>query len=158
MKIHLDFNNMAEMFLYCKTIVSSAEVQAQPKKELKDSAEAWKKQSEDWQAKYEHTLANLNRAYERIRILDPRGNTMNVSEADIGDKKVKGALNNGIDTLDMPVRPSNCLTAGDITTIGQLIQMTRGDLLRLPNLGRRSLKLIEDALFAKYNVYLKGVE
>ena len=49
-----------------------------------------------------------------------------------------------VEELELTVRTSNCLREAKIFTIGQLQQWTEDELLRLPNLGRKSLKeLIE---------------
>jgi DNA-directed RNA polymerase subunit alpha len=46
------------------------------------------------------------------------------------------------------VRSSNCLKAENIYLVGDLIQHTETELLRTPNLGRKSLTEIKDALAA----------
>jgi DNA-directed RNA polymerase alpha subunit len=51
-----------------------------------------------------------------------------------------------IDELELTVRTSNCLKEAKIHTVGQLEQWTRDELLRLPNLGRKSLKEVEEQL------------
>jgi hypothetical protein len=51
-----------------------------------------------------------------------------------------------ISTLGLTTRPANCLGQNNIATIGDLIQFTEWELLRLPNLGRKSLKEINEAL------------
>lgn len=48
--------------------------------------------------------------------------------------------------LFLPVRPHNALKAGDIHTIGDLVQRTRLDLLKMPNMGKKSINVIEEAL------------
>ncbi len=51
-----------------------------------------------------------------------------------------------VDDLGLNIRPSNCLKANNIRYIGELVQCTDLELLRTPNLGKRSLQEIEDAL------------
>ena len=54
-----------------------------------------------------------------------------------------------ITELDLTVRSNNCLIAEGIETIGDLIQWTEVGLLKTPNLGKRSLREINDALALK---------
>lgn len=58
----------------------------------------------------------------------------------------RAGLTRSIDELDLPVRASNCLKAENIRLVGDLIQFTETELLRTPNLGRRSLNDIKDVL------------
>lgn len=58
-----------------------------------------------------------------------------------------------IDELQLPVRSANCLKAENIHYIGDLIQRTEVELLKTPNLGKKSLTEIKDAL-AKHSLSL----
>jgi DNA-directed RNA polymerase subunit alpha len=51
-----------------------------------------------------------------------------------------------VDALDLTVRSLNALKAEQIEFIGDLVQRTEADLLRTPNLGKKSLVEIKDAL------------
>lgn len=51
-----------------------------------------------------------------------------------------------VEGLELSCRAYNALKNGNIDTIGDLVQMTRTDLLRLKYLGRISLREIESAL------------
>ena len=53
-----------------------------------------------------------------------------------------------IHELELSIRSENCLLRGGITTIGELLQKSRDDLLRIRNLGRKSLNEIEEKLRA----------
>jgi DNA-directed RNA polymerase alpha subunit len=64
----------------------------------------------------------------------------------------KGGL---IASLGLSVRAVKCLEADEIYTIDQLIYYRENDLLRLPNLGRRSLNEIKEKL-AELGLTLKG--
>lgn len=54
-----------------------------------------------------------------------------------------------VDDLELTVRSANCLKAEDIFYIGDLIQRTEVELLKTPNLGKKSLTEIKDILAMK---------
>lgn len=54
-----------------------------------------------------------------------------------------------VDELELTVRSANCLKAENIYYIGDLIQRTEMELLKTPNLGKKSLTEIKDILAAK---------
>ena len=54
-----------------------------------------------------------------------------------------------IDDLELTVRSANCLKAESIYYIGDLIQRTEVELLKTPNLGKKSLTEIKDVLAQK---------
>ena len=56
------------------------------------------------------------------------------------------AKNRSIHTLSFNVRTLNCLLAENITTIVGLLKYSENDLLKTPNLGRKSLNEIKDVL------------
>ncbi len=51
-----------------------------------------------------------------------------------------------VDDLELTVRSANCLKAENIYYIGDLIQRTETELLKTPNLGRKSLNEIKEVL------------
>lgn len=51
-----------------------------------------------------------------------------------------------VDDLELTVRSANCLKAENIFYIGDLIQRSENDLLKTPNLGRKSLTEIKEVL------------
>ena len=51
-----------------------------------------------------------------------------------------------VDDLELTVRSANCLKAENIFLIGDLIQRTEVELLKTPNLGKKSLNEIKDVL------------
>ncbi|PCI22078.1 MAG: DNA-directed RNA polymerase subunit alpha [Piscirickettsiaceae bacterium] len=54
-----------------------------------------------------------------------------------------------VDDLELTVRSANCLKAEQIFYIGDLIQRTEVELLKAPNLGKKSLTEIKDVLASK---------
>lgn len=54
-----------------------------------------------------------------------------------------------IDELDLTVRSANCLKAENIYYVGDLIQRGEMELLKTPNLGKKSLTEIKDVLASK---------
>jgi len=54
-----------------------------------------------------------------------------------------------VDDLELTVRSANCLKAENIHYIGDLVQRNESDLLKAPNLGRKSLNEIKDILLSK---------
>jgi DNA-directed RNA polymerase subunit alpha len=54
-----------------------------------------------------------------------------------------------VDDLELTVRSANCLKAENIFYIGDLIQLSENELLKAPNLGRKSLNEIKDVLASK---------
>ena len=59
------------------------------------------------------------------------------------------ALLQAIDDLDLTVRSANCLKAENIYYVGDLIQRTEMELLKTPNLGKKSLTEIKEVLASK---------
>ena len=51
-----------------------------------------------------------------------------------------------VDDLELTVRSANCLKAENIMLIGDLVQRTEVELLKTPNLGKKSLTEIKDVL------------
>ena len=54
-----------------------------------------------------------------------------------------------VDDLELTVRSANCLKAENIYYIGDLIQRTENELLKTPNLGRKSLNEIKEVLVSR---------
>nr|VFJ43627.1 MAG: DNA-directed RNA polymerase subunit alpha [Candidatus Kentron sp. FM]VFJ45578.1 MAG: DNA-directed RNA polymerase subunit alpha [Candidatus Kentron sp. FM]VFK16299.1 MAG: DNA-directed RNA polymerase subunit alpha [Candidatus Kentron sp. FM] len=54
-----------------------------------------------------------------------------------------------VDDLELTVRSANCLKAENIYYVGDLIQHTEVELLKTPNLGKKSLTEIKDVLAAR---------
>ena len=74
-----------------------------------------------------------------------------VSVAEAGAKKTAKRIEDEIlarpvRDLELTIRSENCLLRGGIQTVGDLLQTTRDDLLKIRNLGKISLAEIEDKL------------
>ena len=54
-----------------------------------------------------------------------------------------------VDELELTVRSANCLKAENIYYIGDLIQRNENELLKTPNLGRKSLNEIKEVLASR---------
>lgn len=68
------------------------------------------------------------------------------SEPDEPEDEIDPILLRPVDDLELTVRSANCLKAEDIYYIGDLIQRTEVELLKTPNLGKKSLTEIKDVL------------
>ncbi len=73
------------------------------------------------------------------------------SEPDIEEEEedVDPTLLRPVDDLELTVRSANCLKAENIYYIGDLIQRTEVELLKTPNLGKKSLTEIKDVLASR---------
>jgi DNA-directed RNA polymerase subunit alpha len=80
--------------------------------------------------------------------VDLSGSRQPESEA-AEEVEVDPILLRSIDDLELTVRSANCLKAESIYYIGDLIQRTEVELLKTPNLGRKSLTEIKDVLAAR---------
>lgn len=69
-------------------------------------------------------------------------------------------LDSPVEDLEIGARAANCLRAEGLKTVRELVKRTERELLRAPNLGRKSLNEIKEAL-APSGLYLgmgKGLE
>jgi DNA-directed RNA polymerase subunit alpha len=62
------------------------------------------------------------------------------------EESVDPVLLSPVDDLELTVRSANCLKAENIMFIGDLVQRTEVELLKTPNLGKKSLNEIKDVL------------
>lgn len=65
-----------------------------------------------------------------------------------GKKELSPILFRPIDDLELTVRSANCLKAENVYYIGDLVQRTETELMKTPNLGKKSLNEIKEALKA----------
>ncbi len=71
------------------------------------------------------------------------------SEAAEEEDEVDPILLRPVDDLELTVRSANCLKAENIYYIGDLVQRTEVELLKTPNLGKKSLTEIKDVLASR---------
>ncbi len=146
MKIHVEFNSVSEMVNFGKFVGSDlVQVPATDKQ---------KAETAKYKSMYETTLANLERAYERILMLDPKGKTANKTKKDM-DSEVEKLLKTPVGELPISVRAFNCLRAENIETVGQLVSLSANELKHIPNLGKGTVKEIREVL-ASVGLKLKG--
>jgi DNA-directed RNA polymerase subunit alpha len=65
------------------------------------------------------------------------------------EDEIDPILTRPVDDLELTVRSANCLKAENIYYIGDLIQRTEVELLKTPNLGKKSLTEIKDVLASR---------
>jgi DNA-directed RNA polymerase subunit alpha len=71
------------------------------------------------------------------------------AEPEEKEEEVDPMLLRPVDDLELTVRSANCLKAESIYYIGDLIQRTEVELLKTPNLGKKSLTEIKDVLASR---------
>jgi DNA-directed RNA polymerase subunit alpha len=71
------------------------------------------------------------------------------AEPEEKEEEVDPVLLRPVDDLELTVRSANCLKAENIYYIGDLIQRTEVELLKTPNLGKKSLTEIKDILASR---------
>ena len=74
---------------------------------------------------------------------------MEQPEPEKKENEIDPILLRPVDDLELTVRSANCLKAENIYYIGDLIQKTEVELLKTPNLGKKSLTEIKDVLASK---------
>ncbi len=79
--------------------------------------------------------------------VDLEGKEQAVQEA--AEPEIDPILLRPVDDLELTVRSANCLKAENIYYIGDLIQRTEVELLKTPNLGKKSLTEIKDVLASR---------
>jgi DNA-directed RNA polymerase subunit alpha len=68
---------------------------------------------------------------------------------EVKEEEIDPILLRPVDDLELTVRSANCLKAENIYYIGDLIQRTEVELLKTPNLGKKSLTEIKDILASR---------
>ena len=77
--------------------------------------------------------------------------TMNVARVDFSepeDNSKEKVLEMTIEELDLSVRAFNCLKRAGINTVAELVQRNQEDMMKVRNLGKKSLEEVEQKLVA----------
>lgn len=83
-----------------------------------------------------------------LQIYEPKAENSQISVA-VTPSVSDDVLKMLIEELDLPTRLENALKNGGIETVGQLLGTPRKDLLKVKNLGGKSLGIVEDKLREK---------
>ena len=89
---------------------------------------------------------------EVLELIDKWNEERNIRERNIRNKIIYSY------ELDMKlsVRALNCLQNGRIESVGDLVQKSEKDLIRIKNLGRSTLREIKAALWLEYGLTLRN--
>ena len=68
------------------------------------------------------------------------------TQDEVDENHIDPVLLRPVDDLELTVRSANCLKAENIHYIGDLVQRSENELLKTPNLGKKSLTEIKDVL------------
>jgi DNA-directed RNA polymerase subunit alpha len=72
-----------------------------------------------------------------------------VTKEEVEKPSIEPILLRPVDDLELTVRSANCLKAENIHFIGDLVQKAEADLLKTPNLGKKSLAEIKEVLASR---------
>lgn len=86
---------------------------------------------------------------DQLNVFAALEGTESAEEVQDNTPQVDPILLRPVDDLELTVRSANCLKAENIYYIGDLIQRTENELLKTPNLGRKSLNEIKDVLASR---------
>ncbi|WP_225721436.1 DNA-directed RNA polymerase subunit alpha [Candidatus Vallotiella sp. (ex Adelges kitamiensis)] len=86
---------------------------------------------------------------EQLSVFAALEGTEAVAETPLRVPQINPMLLRLVDDLELTVRSANCLKAEHIYYIGDLIQRTENELLKTPNLGRKSLNEIKEVLASR---------
>ena len=96
--------------------------------------------------KHLNLFVNLTEKVDEVEILDEK--------EDNGREKV---MEMTIEELDLSVRSFNCLKRAGINNVGDLVEKTEDEMIKVRNLGKKSLEEVENKL-AELNLSLKKKE
>ena len=73
------------------------------------------------------------------------------------EESKESVLEMSVDDLELSARSSNCLKKAGIKTVGELVDYSEGDLMKIKNFGAKSAKEVIDKL-KEYKITLKPLE
>ena len=80
--------------------------------------------------------------------IDLTVNVVRVDYTEQEDDKKEKVLEMTIEELDLSVRAFNCLKRAGINTVAELVQRNQEDMMKVRNLGKKSLEEVEQKLVA----------
>ena len=86
---------------------------------------------------------------EQISVFASLEGAAQVFDAPVGGSDQDPILIKPVDDLELTVRSANCLKAENILLIGDLVMKSENELLKTPNLGRKSLNEIKEVLASR---------
>lgn len=89
---------------------------------------------------------HLNPFVQYFELGEQIAETGKTEEGPSMDAELQGKLSMSVHELDLSVRSSNCLEAAQIDTVGQLVNMTEADLLKIRSFGKTSLREVKKKL------------
>ena len=105
-----------------------------------------------WYGRIETTLARakeVRSAAEHLSLfVSLTDQVMPIAFTDQEDDKKEKVLEMTIEELDLSVRAYNCLKRAGINTVAELVQRNQEDMMKVRNLGKKSLEEVEQKLAA----------
>jgi DNA-directed RNA polymerase subunit alpha len=71
---------------------------------------------------------------------------MALAQAPVGEVKTHSILDSSVDDLELTVRSANALKSENILLVRDLVSLSEAELMALPNLGKKSLTEVREAL------------
>lgn len=87
----------------------------------------------------------LNNFFQQV--INPKKEVKEVAEKE--EKIPKEILEMSVEELELPTRIANSLIKGDLTTVAELVKAGRKKIVKVKNLGTKSVKIIEAAIKGK---------
>lgn len=84
-----------------------------------------------------------------MQVYEPKVHSEDVADVVVTPVISEEVLKMTIEELDLPTRITNSLRSGGIETVGQLLGTPRRELLKMKNLGAKSISLVEEKLREK---------